>query len=364
MFADRNVEYNPRLMNTPDTPFNIYDYFVGGESLRNNASRCAIQFRGRRISFEELRDHADRWAGRLASAGVNTGDRVTLLLYDSPEFIATFLAAASIGAVSAPINTFLQPDEIGFILRDSDARAVVCESDLEPRLANHRMDRRVLLVDSATRRVIDAPPTAAMSARRSRTTRASPAFLLYTSGSTGVPKGVLHLHRNIPATVESYAKTVLGLTPADRVYSASRLYFAYGLGNSLSFPLAAGATVVLDDQRPTPDRVTTIFEEYRPTVFFGVPALYNALLELKSRGGTVDTSSLRLCISAGEALPARIFEEWKREFGLSILDGIGSTEMLHIFISNHAGDERPGSTGKVVSGYEARLLDDGGRDLV
>ncbi len=352
-----------KLMNTTDALFNIYDYFLAGERWPGRSRGCAIEFRDRAISYDELRDYADLWAGRMVSAGVNEGDRVALLLFDSPEFIAAFLAVASIGAVSVPINTFLQAEEIAFIVRDAGARVIVGESDLEQRLAACREERRLLFVDSNTRQAIGASETTGAERRRRATTETSPAFLLYTSGSTGAPKGVLHLHRSIPATVESYAKTVLGLTAADRVYSASRLYFAYGLGNSLSFPLAAGATVVLDDQRPTPDRVTKLLEQHKPTVFFGVPSLYSALLELKSRGVTVDTSSLRLCISAGEALPDRVFDEWKREFGLSILDGIGSTEMLHIFVSNHPGDERPGSSGKTVEGYEARLLDDAGNEL-
>ncbi|HSF22923.1 MAG TPA: benzoate-CoA ligase family protein, partial [Blastocatellia bacterium] len=190
------------------------------------------------------------------------------------------------------------------------------------------------------------------------TTRESPAFLLYTSGSTGAPKGVLHRHGSIPHTVESYSNNILRLTNRDRVYSSSRLFFAYGLGNSLSFPLAAGATVILDPARATPERIATLFEEQAPTVFFGVPAVYLALLEHRAKGGALNTSKLRLCLSAGEALPARIFEDWQREFGLTILDGIGSTEMLHIFISNREGKARGGSSGKTIPGYAARLVDD------
>ena len=355
------LEYNARLMNSPDVPFNLYDYFFGSSGLGNLANNDAIHFRGGRFTYNELRDYVDLWAKRLVSAGVRKGDRTAVLLFDSPEFVASFLASASIGAICVPINTFLQADEIGFILRDSGAKLIVSESDLAQRLEN--TEQPVALLDSKTREYI-APPNADTGLReQSQLTASSPAFLLYTSGSTGVPKGVLHRHGGIPATVESYSKTVLRLSAADRIYSASRLYFAYGLGNSLSFPLAAGASVILDDERPTADRVAKIFERERPSVFFGVPALYNALLEFKARGEKLDTGSLRLCVSAGEALPARIFEEWNRAFGLSILDGIGSTEMLHIFISNHAGDEQAGSTGKVVKGYEARLLDDQDHEL-
>jgi benzoate-CoA ligase family protein len=171
---------------------------------------------------------------------------------------------------------------------------------------------------------------------------------------------VLHLHGAIPRTVETYAAEVLRLTPDDRVYSSSRLFFAYGLGNSFSFPLAAGATVLLEPERPTPKLIARLFASRRPTVFFGVPAVYNALLEFRSSSGEVDTSSIRLCISAGEALPGRVYENWLRETGLELLDGIGSTEMLHIFMSNRSGSSRPGSTGKSVPGYDVELRDDAG----
>jgi benzoate-CoA ligase len=187
--------------------------------------------------------------------------------------------------------------------------------------------------------------------------------MLYTSGSTGTPKGALHRHAAVPHTVGAYSKNILRLSERDRVYSSSRLFFAYGLGNSLSFPLEAGATVILDSERPTAERLASIFEEQSPTVFFGVPAIYRMLLDIRRAGARIDLSSVRLCISAGEALPEKIFEDWAREFGLNILDGIGSTEMLHIFISNREGEARPGSSGRIVEGYAARLVDDHGADV-
>ena len=177
------------------------------------------------------------------------------------------------------------------------------------------------------------------------------ALLQYTSGSTGTPKGVLHHHGAIPATVESYAAEILKLSKDDLTYSASRLFFAYGLGNSLSFPLAAGATVLLDRDRPTPERIASLLLDKKPTVFFAVPAVFRALLELKARGVEIDLADLRLCVSAGEALPGRIFDECAEQFGKVILDGIGSTEMLHIFISNRPDNAKAGSSGLPVSGY-------------
>jgi benzoate-CoA ligase family protein len=292
---------------------------------------------------------------------VNEGERVALLLYDSPEFIASFLATVSIGAVCVPINTFLPAHDVDFILADSDARLLILESELEDKLnlsGESAAGYAIVNVDTLTRDCSELGDDGVKGQRPAATTRESPAFLLYTSGSTGAPKGVLHLHGSIPHTVESYSKSILRLTNRDRVYSSSRLFFAYGLGNSLSFPLAAGATVILDSGRATPERIATLFETQAPTVFFGVPAVYLALLEYRAKGGALDTTKLRLCVSAGEALPTRIFEDWQREFGLTILDGIGSTEMLHIFISNSEGEARAGSSGMIVPGYAARLADD------
>ena len=221
----------------------------------------------------------------------------------------------------------------------------------------------ILTVNTRTRSCAGLDDMGRVNETRAATTPETPAFLLYTSGSTGTPKGVLHLHGSIPYTVESYAANVLHLTSGDRIFSSSRLFFAYGLGNSLSFPLAAGATVILETERMNAERLAGFIEERKPTVFFGVPAVYLSILDHRSNGGRVDLSTVRLCISAGEALPATIYEDWQREFGRTILDGIGSTEMLHIFISNREDNWRAGSSGAVVKGYEARLVDDAGSEV-
>ncbi|HVG18456.1 MAG TPA: benzoate-CoA ligase family protein [Blastocatellia bacterium] len=347
--------------------FNLFDYFLGDERLAEIGRLTAIEFRGGRITYDELRREVDYWAGYIMACGVGEGDRVAMLLYDSPEFIACFLATVSIGAVCVPINTFLPAEDVMFILSDSGARLVIAEDELEWKtdLSDSTFDDKcsLLTVDTAARHYLD--PKDDVDSRRSfpATTEQSPAFLLYTSGSTGAPKGVLHLHGAIPHTVRSYSANVLRLSAEDRVYSSSRMFFAYGFGNSLSFPLAAGATAILDSERPTPDRIAKLFEEQRPSVFFGVPAVYRSLLEFQAGGSRLDASALRMCVSAGEALPARVFEDWRREFGPVILDGIGSTEMLHIFISNTEGAARAGSSGRAVEGYEARLLGDDGREV-
>lgn len=356
------VDYNRRGMPVDSSQFNLADYFLSEKRLDQIGDRTAIEFRDSRITYRELRTQVDRWTQRLLNRGIGEGDRVALLLYDSPEFIACFLATVSIGAITVPINTFLPARDAAFILRDSGTQLLIIESELEDKLnlaGEPENAFTILKVDTSTRHYFGPHVTsAATPAREPATTRETPAFLLYTSGSTGVPKGVLHRHGSIPYTVESYSANVLRLTSDDRVCSSSRMFFAYGLGASLSFPLAAGATVLLDAERPTAEHLAKLIEGRSPTVFFGVPAVYLSLLEYRASGGRVDVSKVRLCVSAGEALPARIFEDWQREFGLTILDGIGSTEMLHIFISNSEGRARAGSSGKAVKGYEARLLDD------
>jgi acyl-coenzyme A synthetase/AMP-(fatty) acid ligase len=356
------------LVTDDSSDFNLANCFLSEERLNRIGDRIAIEFRGSRITYRELRNEIETWAQRLLNSGISECDRVALLLYDAPEFVACFLATVSIGAVAVPINTFLPSHDVAFILSDSGARLLVVESELEDKvnLSGETETRcAVLKIDTRTRSCSEPddvnpriePPT------RTATTRETPAFLLYTSGSTGAPKGVLHLHGSIPFTVESYAANVLRLTSEDRVFSSSRMLFAYGLGNSLSFPLAAGATDILEPERMSAERLARFIEDRKPTVFFGVPAVYLSLLDYRLSGGRVDLSSVRLCVSAGEALPAKIFEDWQREFGLTILDGIGSTEMLHIFISNREGNSRAGSSGTIVEGYAARLLDDSGVEV-
>ena len=337
----------------------------------NDSSSTAIIHGRRHITYGELRAETLSTAQAITLLGVQQGDRVALLLHDSPEFVTAFIAICSLGAIAVPINMGLRPDEQRLILNNSGARLMLVEADLCNTLVTDSSERLPELKDivaiergakTAFRALGDVQREAASSNLPEfvTTVEDQPAFILYTSGSTGDPKGAVHTQAHIFYTNETFCREVLSVSSADRLFSSSRLPFAYGLGNGLSFPLLNGATSILCTEKPTADVVSRVFEESRPTIFFGVPVVYNLLLDHHRRGNKLDCSSLRLCVSAGEALPAHLGEEWENEFGVPVVDGIGSTEMLHMFMSNHQHDHRYGSSGKVLDGYQARLVNEEG----
>jgi benzoate-CoA ligase family protein len=319
----------------------------------------AIDFGGRQISYGELRAGTLQMAHAITSLGVQPGDRVALLLHDSPDFVAAFIATCSLGAIAVPVNMSLPLDEQCSILHNCGATFALAEPDICSTLPTHapeklRSLKKIVQVASLSQsspaEIIDFPQPG----------KDEPAFILYTSGSTGEPKGAVHRQADIFYTNQTYCREVLHLSTADRLFSSSRLPFAYGLGNSFTFPLLNGATSVLCREKPSPEVIARIFKERRPTIFFGVPVIYNLLLEHHRHKEPLDCSSLRLCVSAGEALPAQLGEDWQEAFGVQLLDAIGSTEMLHMFISNHQHDVRYGSSGKLLQGYEALLVDEQG----
>jgi benzoate-CoA ligase len=320
-----------------------------------------------RYTYAELADRVNRAANALLGLGLRMEDRVMLAHLDTIDFPAVFLGAIKAGIVPIAVNTLLTPDDYAFMLDDSRARALVVSEALLPSFAPILGQRRHLativvsgadahghhslqgLMQSASGELDPAP-----------TTCDDACFWLYSSGSTGTPKGTVHVHSSLIHTAELYGVPVLGIRESDVVFSAAKLFFAYGLGNALTFPMAVGATAVLMAERPTPAAVYARLVRHRPTIFYGVPTLYAALLaapELPKR----EDLALRVCASAGEALPADIGRRFTEHFGVEILDGIGSTEMLHIFLSNRPGEVRYGTTGKPVPGYEIRLVgEDGG----
>ena len=311
-------------------------------------------------TYAELAERVDRAANAIRSLGLEREQRVAIAMLDSADWVAMFLGAIKAGVVPVAMNTLLTPADYEYQLRDSRARALFVSEPLlknfEP-IRGNCPDLRHVLRDKELR---DLLSSSGRKAEAAPTLRDDMCFWLYSSGSTGAPKGTVHLHSHLILTAELYAKGVLGMRETDIVFSAAKLFFAYGLGNSMTFPLAVGATTVLMAERPTPDAVFKRLTEKKPGIFFGVPTLYAAMLaspafpDKKSLG-------LRTCVSAGEALPPEILRRWTERTGTELLDGIGSTEMLHIFLSNRPGDVRPGTTGKPVPGYDLRLVDDAGK---
>jgi len=354
-----------------------------------NRESAAIIYEGREISCSDLANRTQTMAGAIATVGTQRGDRVALLLNDSPEFIEAFIAICSMGAIAVPINPALRLDDQRRIIHNCRARVAVIEDEFRNSLLNDapaelHFPEEILTVDRTSQPsqleevgqhfyVTDAimrdPPTRIQPleslrdkprADFSSTDEDAVAFILYTSGSTGEPKGAMHSQADIFYTNSAFCREVLQLTADDRLFSSSRLPFAYGLGNAFSFPLLNGATSVLCREKPTAEVIGRTLCEARPTIFFAVPVVYSLLLEHHRQKERLDCSSLRMCVSAGEALPAHLGEEWEKTFGVPVLDGIGSTEMLHMFMSNKIDDVCYGSSGKLLSGYEARLLDEHG----
>jgi benzoate-CoA ligase len=318
-------------------------------------------------TYAELAERVDRAANALRTLGIEPEQRVLLCLLDSIDFPTVFLGAIKAGIVPVPVNTLLTTADYDFMLRDSRARALVVSAALYDRFApilarQPALKHAIVAGDDRSGGLGDLLNSASPRAAAAATCADDACFWLYSSGSTGRPKGVVHCHSHLTLTAELYAKLILGITEEDVVFSAAKLFFAYGLGNALTFPMAVGATSVLMAERPTPQSVARILTAHKPTIFYGVPTLYGAMLasnELPAR----EQVSLRHCVSAGEALPEDIGKRWRERFGVDILDGIGSTEMLHIFLSNRPGDVRYGTTGTPVPGYHIRLVDDEGKPV-
>ena len=327
----------------------LVDYLA--ENAARHPERTAIYFRDQTFTYREVEAAAARCRAALAAQGVKPGDRVALVMSDSPPMIFAFLGIMGLGAIAVPCSTLLPAEGLSYVFKDSEAKLVIVSPE---HLAN---------VEAAGARavILDAKLLEGAPAPMGRFERDTPCLVLYTSGSTGLPKGAVHRHGHLPWTIESVARKVYDLRPGDRLFSVPRLFFAYGLGNSLSIPLGGGASTILVSERPTPALIAEVFASYRPTIFFGVPTVFRMLLEHARQGNAIDTRSLRFSVSAGEVLPVATWNEWKALTGTEILETIGTTELLHAFIHNYPQRNRPGSSGEVLEGYECRLIDDHGR---
>jgi len=354
--------------------FNIAAHFLDAPAAQH-PHKIAIVGKPRRVTYGELAALANRAGNALRELGVSGGDRVLIVLPDSAEFIASFFATAKIGAVAVPVNPYARSaDFIHYIENSEPQVAIVHAEALEAFLpaSSERPQMPIVVVSGGLpethgvtcARWSEWVGAAAETLSATNTSSGDAAFMLYTSGSGGTPKAAVHRHGDMLATTRSYAHGVLEVRADDITFSTSKLFFAYGLGNGMYFPLSVGACTVLNPQRTKVEHVTELVSQYRPTLFFAVPTLYAAILrEAETAGRCLDFSSVRQCVSAGETLPAEIFDRWKRATGLEILDGIGSTEMLHMFISSRPGKCKPGSCGFPVPGCEARIVDDSGKDV-
>src|SRR5215470_3889138 len=356
-------------------PYNAVSDFVDANVDRGWGDKVVFTDPMHELTYRALEAATCQFGRGLYALGLRPESRIVLLMLDTVDFPIAFWGAIRAGIVPIPLNTLLSPEQYAYMLEDSRAEALVVSAALVKSVApiiGKLTYLRVAVVTGPypgklgaldTHRFADVLAQGTPDVFTAETISDEVAFWLYSSGSTGAPKGAKHVHSSLMATAKLYGEGVLGLQTNDVVYSAAKLFFAYGLGNAMTFPMAVGASAVLLPDRPTPDAVLDIMRRHRPTIFFGVPTLYAALLAHKDIGKGAGSDRLRLCISAGEALPEHIGKRWKEVVGLDILDGIGSTEMLHIFLSNRPDDIRYGTTGKPVPGYDARIVAEDGSEL-
>ena len=345
--------------------FNVAVPFIDRHLLEGRADKIVIRTnRGVEVTYAGLAENVNRCGNALVGLGISRGDRVIMIVKDCAEFFYCFWGAIKAGLVPVPVNTLIRAKDYSYIIEDSGCAALIYSPEFadEVEAALDQLDERPVHCirvegdgDGDTLQTLIS--AAASVLKPAIATAEDDCFWLYSSGSTGSPKGAVHRHRDMVVSSQFYGVQVLGIQETDVCFSAAKLFFAYGLGNGMTFPLWVGASTVLYDARPTPQSTFETIEQYKPTLYFGVPTLYAA--QLQAFGNEpCELSSVRLCVSAGEALPADLFNRWRQKTGLIILDGIGSTELLHIFISNRVDDIKPGSSGRLVPGYLARIVNE------
>jgi len=343
--------------------------FVDDNITAGRGDKAAILCGDETVTYKKLQENVNRMGNALLALGVRMEQRVAILMPDNPDCVYAFFGAIRIGAVAIPLNTILMPKDYEYLLNDSRASVLVVDSSLLGHVMEIRGQLKYIEHIVVAGDNHDAPldmksllAAASPELEPADTSKDDTAFWLYSSGTTGFPKGAIHLHHDMFVEAELYARNTIGLVETDVSFSLAKLFFAYGLGNGLYFPLRVGATTVLLPGRPTPQAVFDIIDRYQPTVFYGVPTSYAAMIHLAQSTGRTTVGRLRMCVSAGEPLPKPLFDKWLDLFNVEIYDGIGSTEILHIFISNRPGRVKPGSTGEVVQGYQARIVGEDGNE--
>ena len=358
-------------------PYNAVTDLVDAQVARGLGEKIAFVDDARSLSYGELQARSCAFGSALHNLGLRQEERLGLLLHDTVDFPVAFWGAVRAGIVALPLNMLLTADQYAYILGDSRTSAIIITAPLAKMLISvlDRLPqlRTIILVDAkaadkaafASREVCDFDDLVAQGRRDlfvAPTLSDEVAFWMYTSGSTGEPKGVKHVHTTPMAAARLMGRHVIGIREDDVVFSAAKLFFSYGLGNAMAFPMSVGATAALLPHRPTPEAVFDVIRRHQPTVFYGVPTLFASLLAHKEMRRGAGSERLRLCVSAGEALPQNLGERWRDASGVEVFDGIGSTEMFQTFLSNRPGTVRYGTTGKAVPGYELKIVDDNGRE--
>jgi len=361
---------DPVVLRAADLPLYYNAVDILERNLAEHAGKVALLSPERTLTFGEVSQEANRVAGALAGLGVRFGDVVGILALDSAEWVTSFFGTLKLGAVALGMNTLLTPRENAHILRDSRTRVLIVHEALLEAVESIRERAEfletVVVIGKPSRKsdltFHDWIRNKSPELESAKTHREDIATLNYSSGTTGEPKGIPHAHKDLPLCAQLWGVNVLGLRESDRTFAAAKLFFTFGTGGNLVFPWYVGASIVLFPGAPrVATNVLEVIDKFKPTILYNAPTGYAAILAIEDFTQKYDLSSLRQCVSAGESLPAPIWDKWKERTGLDIIDGIGSTEVWHIFISNRPNDIRPGSSGKPVEGYEVKVLDEAGQ---
>ncbi len=343
--------------------FNVAVPFIDRHLEEGRAGKVAIRAGDEEVTYGELAERVSRCGNALISLGVQPGERALMVVKDCPEFIYAFFGAVKAGVIPVPVNTMMRVSDYQYLIEDSASAALIYSPEFsdtinEALAAAEHSPPQILTTEELSARMAGESPELAPAPATADTV----CFWLYSSGSTGNPKGVIHPHRSMVYTSQCSGVDTIGLREGDSCFSASKMFHSYGFGNALTFPLWVGATIILSDQKVTPEMTFEMIEKYQPTIFFGVPSLYAQQLHAMDKK-LPDMSSVRQCVSAGEALPGSVMLRWKEKTGTLIIDGLGSTEALHIFVANTPADHKPGTSGRLVGRYEVRIVDENGNPV-